>query len=168
MNSVNSTIPCDELDVGYSPTNKHLFTHPCILRQISKMVNVFLSLCRERDIICELAAGQILGGVKFGGVIPWEYDADIDFHPNNASLIDKSFEKQLRDRGIELQRLTHHSQPYFNLRIGYKGHSIKADVWPFLSPKTHTRSTTKVLVDGEWLEVMLLNWVFHHLRNIFF
>ena len=150
-------IPCDELDVGYSPTNKHFFTHPCVLRQISKMVSVFLSLCRERDIFCELAAGQILGGVKFGGVIPWEYDADIDFHPDNASLIDKSFEKQLRDRGIELQRLTHQSQPYFNLQIGYKGHNIKADVWPFLSPKNHRRSTTKVLVDGEWLEVMLLN-----------
>ena len=150
-------ISCDELNVGYNPTNKHFFTHPCILREISKMVNLFLSLCRERNMICELTAGQTLGAVKFSGIIPWEYDADIDFHPDNASLIDKSFEKELRDHGIELHRRTHGSDPYFNLRRNYKGHSIKADVWPILSPKTHRRSTTKALVDGAWLEVMVNN-----------
>lgn len=69
---------------GYSHTSRKKCTFqkgmavpPCCLENLKDALNFVFDQCYKFNIACELQEGSVLGAVKFGGILPWERDADV-------------------------------------------------------------------------------------------
>ena len=82
--NIKSNFPCNV----YSCNNvKGYALSPCCLRELSSLLKFILRYCHSISIICELVDGTLLGAVKFGTILPWEWDGDLTFLSANFTAL---------------------------------------------------------------------------------
>ncbi len=97
---VTHNFSCEELGLQENPKEIGKTVPLCAVWALERHMQFLLKTCREHSIICELRYGSELGGVKFGGVPPWERDADIFFYtPQVRSSVGRASGSQAGDPG---------------------------------------------------------------------
>ncbi|XP_069998560.1 uncharacterized protein [Penaeus vannamei] len=72
---------CEALDISCSDLMSivdSFLIPPCCLARIADRVGRALEAAEERNLDYELQAGTVLGAVKFGSVLPWDIDLDVN------------------------------------------------------------------------------------------
>ena len=53
-------------------------------------------------LLCQINGGTTLGALKFGGILPWELDADLIVHIDNATAYKDSVLTAAKNQGYEV------------------------------------------------------------------
>ena len=78
---------CEEVGLVCDPDVYHnVIVPPCCLEILSKAMNMIFEICDKNKFVCESQSGNLMGSVKFSGVLPWEKDADIFYTERNHSV----------------------------------------------------------------------------------
>lgn len=91
---------------------------------VNEIVGVFDSLCRKNDITYFVTCGSLLGLVRDGGNIPWDYDFDVSVPINQVSKLIKVLKEQLPSDYYFESNFTTKKYPFFQARICKKGYDI--------------------------------------------
>ncbi|XP_053392000.1 uncharacterized protein LOC128554713 [Mercenaria mercenaria] len=132
----------------------------CTLQNVSNGIKTIMRICEETGVICELQEGTLLGAVKFGKVLPWEYDFDIKFLATNCSKckrLESAFKKtpELEVASFSSFCCTNKSntKDFSSNYQGFYGDFLGTHV---LDSDTLIKAgfpPTKILFDGQWVNV---------------
>ena len=53
-------------------------------------------------LLCQINGGTTLGALKFGGILPWELDADLIVHIDNATAYKDSVLTAAKNQGYKV------------------------------------------------------------------
>ncbi|XP_053406072.1 uncharacterized protein LOC128559083 [Mercenaria mercenaria] len=133
---------------------------PCALQKISNGIKNIMRICEETGVICELQEGTSLGAVKFGKVLPWEFDFDISFLVTNCSKckqLQMAFEKTA-DLNVNsfLSSCCNNKSQRKSFVSNYQGFYGDFLGNPVLDSDILIKAglaPTKILFDGQWVNV---------------
>lgn len=158
---------CEESGISckYLYTTTKAFLMPiCCLEEYQSAMAFLQRMEDENNLRIELDTGSVLGAVKFQGIIPWDIDADISYCSFNHTFLEQSKELFAKS-GFKLETVQSAS---VNSKTGkasggffrlYTPNSIielygidkmSADL-PDVLPKSITKQTTKVSMNGIWI-----------------
>jgi ribonucleotide reductase alpha subunit len=135
---------------------------PCALQLINSAIKNIMSTCEKTGVICELLGGTILGVVKLGKALPWEYDYDANFLATNCTKC-KQLEAALYNAGFKFRNFATSccKRKLKEKDTIFSGGSYKGKYGDF-----HGRavldsdllikdglSPTKIILDGQWVNV---------------
>lgn len=108
----------------------------------TEMLKEIVAICHQNKIQYFLAYGSVLGAVRHGGPIPWDYDVDIAVPYNQLARFISVLRKKLPSKYY----LNYHdNDPYYPEllpRIGLKGYSTKVlhiDVFLLIGAPAETK-----------------------------
>ena len=91
---------------------------------VNEIVEMFDDLCRKNDITYFVSCGSLLGLVRDGGNIPWDYDFDVSVPINQIGKLIKVLKEQLPAEYYFDSNFTDKKSPFFQTRICKKGLDI--------------------------------------------
>lgn len=91
------------------------------LRTLHQIHNV----CEKNDIRYFLAYGSLLGAVRDGGMIPWDYDIDIWIDGENIHLLIEALKKDLCNDYYFICRYYNKSHRHYYMRVAPRGYSTE-------------------------------------------
>lgn len=175
IDSVKIQIPCAEQTFKCSGSRLNdlregIGLPPCCLQELADQIKFLMTVSEQHGIISAVAAGNLLGALKFNGILPWELDADIFFdNTGNASYsVIKSIESFFNNAGYGIIEQALKSKA-FNLYK--KGSSWTVEWYGGLHRRNHTPpyyknlgiEPTKINLDGSWLRTFanpaLTSWL---------
>ena len=89
----------------------------------SKVFSVFHELCIKNDIPYYLAFGTLLGAVRDGGQIPWDYDIDVFVPFTQAQRLLQVLDQQLPEEYYYDTRLKNKKCRHYSIKMAPKGYN---------------------------------------------
>ncbi len=129
----------------------------CLHRLLISHVKFIMKLCRDHSIICELVFGTELGAVKAGGILPWDWDADIHVYANHTERL-WVLKHVFEDNGYSLSLGKEYKGEYMKSWAHSHSHYWRVDIYSHAHLDSvdlihQGKQPTRVLFDGEWQEV---------------
>ena len=132
---------------------------PCCMQDIADQIKFLARTCAKNNITISLNAGTMLGAIKFGGIIPWELDADVSFAKENSSaVLARSLWNYFKEKGYNVRNYSNKRRAHIDLHR--KGSSWKLEFNGFYNyaymkggaiyDALHIKHTL-VNLDGEWI-----------------
>lgn len=103
----------------------NLYSEFCEYQRLTdEIFGVFHDLCVENGIEYCLCSGTLLGRVRDGGNIPWDYDYDVCMPVNFAQKFIDVLKNKLPEGYTFDSNFVGNKSPFFQTRIGKKGYDI--------------------------------------------
>ena len=107
----------------------------------------FDEICRKNDITYTLAFGSLLGAIRDGGQIPWDYDVDVIVPINQRKKLIRALEKDLNSEYYYNCIEKNEQCRYFIMRLaplGYDSGYIHVDVFFIMGlPENNAKGVKK-------------------------
>lgn len=84
-------------------------------------LQIFHDICEKYNITYYLAYGSLLGAIRDGGQIPWDYDIDVQVPYTQAVILLDALDKELPEGYSYLTRLTNKTYRTYTLKIAPSG-----------------------------------------------
>ena len=134
---------------------------PCTLQVNSEAAKVFMKTCESTGNICEFQAGTLVGAVKLGKTLPWEYDFDVRVLSTNVTQC-KLLVPALKKAGFGFPDFqaqcgkTNLKDGMFHISLNYRGYM--GDLHGIVTMDSGTliksgSAPTKALFNGQWVNV---------------
>ena len=98
----------------------------------AKVFSVFHDICIRNDIPYYLAFGSLLGAVRNGGQLPWDYDIDVFVPLPQAQRLLQTLDRELPKEYYYDTRLKNKKCRHYSIKIapkGYDCHIIHLDIF---------------------------------------
>ena len=125
----------------------------CCMESLSHAMNLLMKACDDYKIICEIDTGNVIGSVKFYGILPWERDGDIVYDSRNHTVF-RTIQSVFTNVGYKFEEETEPksgSGGYFALRV--PGWRIELWGMPKAGSEDLIReglNVTRIQTDGYW------------------
>ena len=132
---------------------------PCCMQDIADQIKFLARTCAQNNITISLNAGTMLGAIKFGGILPWELDADVSFaRENSSAVLARSLWNYFKETGYTVRNYSNKKRVHIDLHR--KGSSWKLEFnglcnYAYMKggaiyDALHIKQTL-VNLDGEWI-----------------
>lgn len=105
------------LDECYSVFEKNQMT-------VNDIFSVFKKICSESEITYFVSCGSLLGLVRDGGNIPWDYDFDVSVPIKQVPKLLEVLSEKLPNEYFFESNFSDKKLPFYQIRIGKRGFDI--------------------------------------------
>ena len=126
---LNEVLTCSERPDGFEQTYKRFQE---IQSLVMSTLNEFHRVCELNGVEYFLAYGSLLGAIRDGGQIPWDYDVDVLLRISDRDVLIQALKKDLGDNFYFVTSAVDPSCRHEMIRVapkGYKSEIIHVDVF---------------------------------------